>query len=373
MRNQRNDARQAGRRFLGTAGALAVLSTFLMWTATPAAATVFSNTAAITIPSSGQGTPYPSTIAVPASGAVADVNVTLTGFAHQIAYDVDVLLVGPTGKNVVLMADNGNATAVTNQNLTFDDAATASLPAAGTAPIATGTYKPSNGGAFNGTAPAPAAPYGATLSVFNGTDPSGNWNLFVFDDLGGATGSVAGGWSLDITLASLSSFSPASGKVGDPVVLTGVGFTGATTVKFGNTVASTFTVDSDTQITATVPPGAGTGPIAVTTPTLGVLTGAADFIVNHVRNVSITLNGKKAKGDANVKDGFTKCGSNVPVKIQHLEKGKWKTVAGVLTKANGSYKAGGLDDKGKYRAVVKKVTLSSGDVCLRDISPIAKK
>ena len=67
----------------------------------------------------------------------------------------------------------------------------------------------------------------------------------------------------------------------------------------------------------------------------------------------------------NVKDGFSACGASVPVKVQHLVNGKWKTVAGVLTKADGSYKAVGLDDPGKYRTIAKKTTLSSGDVCRR--------
>ncbi len=372
MRSHRRVGRTV-RSVVGCVGAFTIVASIIGWSALPAGATVYSNSAAITIPSSGASTPYPSTIAVPTSGVVADVKVSLTGFAHQIAYDVDMLLVGPTGKNVVLMADNGNSTAVTNVNLTFDDAATASLPAAGVSAIVNGTFKPSNAGAFNGTPPAPAGPYGATLSVFDGTNPNGNWGLYVFDDLGGATGSITGGWSLDITLATVASFSPTSGKVGDSVVLTGVGFTGATVVKFGNTIASIVTVNSDTQITATVPAGAGTGAIAVTTPTFGTLTSSTDFVVNHARNVSIALNGKKATGDVTATDGFTKCASTVPVNVQHLKKGKWKTVAGVLTKADGSYKAVGLTEKGKYRAVAKKTTLSSGDVCSKDISPVVKK
>jgi uncharacterized repeat protein (TIGR03803 family) len=63
---------------------------------------------------------------------------------------------------------------------------------------------------------------------------------------------------------TIVSFSPPSGPVGTVVTLTGTGFTGATQVSFGG-VKATFTVNSGTQITATVPTGAKTGTIAVTT------------------------------------------------------------------------------------------------------------
>jgi len=62
----------------------------------------------------------------------------------------------------------------------------------------------------------------------------------------------------------ISSFAPASGVVGTTVTVTGTGFTGATAVTF-NSVSSPFSVDSDTQITTSVPDGATSGPIKVTT------------------------------------------------------------------------------------------------------------
>lgn len=59
-------------------------------------------------------------------------------------------------------------------------------------------------------------------------------------------------------------FVPLSGSA---VTITGTGFTGATAVKFGSTDASSFTVGSPTQITATAPPGsASTVKVTVTTP-----------------------------------------------------------------------------------------------------------
>jgi hypothetical protein len=63
----------------------------------------------------------------------------------------------------------------------------------------------------------------------------------------------------------ITTFAPASGPVGTQVTITGSGFTGASKVTFGGAKAATYTVNSGTQITATVPSGATTGNIAVTT------------------------------------------------------------------------------------------------------------
>jgi uncharacterized repeat protein (TIGR03803 family) len=77
----------------------------------------------------------------------------------------------------------------------------------------------------------------------------------------------------------VTSFTPASGPVGTPVVITGVSLTQASAVKFGGIAATTFTVNSDTQITATVPTGALTGKISVTTKG-GTANSSTSFTVN---------------------------------------------------------------------------------------------
>lgn len=67
----------------------------------------------------------------------------------------------------------------------------------------------------------------------------------------------------------VTAISPRSGGVGGgtTVTVTGSGFTGATSVQFGANNASAVTVVSDTQITATSPPGnVGTVDVKVATP-----------------------------------------------------------------------------------------------------------
>jgi MYXO-CTERM domain-containing protein len=76
---------------------------------------------------------------------------------------------------------------------------------------------------------------------------------------------------------TINSFTPDNGVVGDQVIVTGTGFTGAT-VAFNGTTA-TAVISNDTQLTATVPPGATTGPISVTNP-LGTATSATPFTIN---------------------------------------------------------------------------------------------
>jgi hypothetical protein len=81
----------------------------------------------------------------------------------------------------------------------------------------------------------------------------------------------------DTAISSITSFSPASGAPGSLVVLTGSNMAGASAVKF-NEVSATFTVDSATQITATVPGNAASGRISVTN-SFGTGTSTTDFVV----------------------------------------------------------------------------------------------
>ncbi len=84
---------------------------------------------------------------------------------------------------------------------------------------------------------------------------------------------------------TISSFTPAAGPVGAMVTINGNNFSDATGVVFNGTAAS-FTVNSNTQITATVPAGATTGKISVTK---GSGAGLSVEIFNVIR-YTLTLN-----------------------------------------------------------------------------------
>src|SRR5882724_2827069 len=162
----------------------------------------FSNSNPITIPSYGLASPYPSSLTVSGLNSnLLKVTVTLKQMTHTQPDDVDVLLVGPAGQKAILMADCGGINVINNVTLTFDNAASSSLP--DSAQIVSGTYKPTDldGGSEGVTfpSPAPPRPYVADLSVFNGSNPNGAWQLYILDDTPSFSGNISGGWTLNVT------------------------------------------------------------------------------------------------------------------------------------------------------------------------------
>jgi subtilisin-like proprotein convertase family protein len=160
---------------------------------------LFCNATPISIPSSGAATPYPSNITIGGFGStISDVNVHLYDMNHTWPDDIDILLVGPQGQNLIIMSDAGGSNDLINVDLVLDDAAANSLP--DSTQIVSGSYKPTNygtGDTFPAPAPAPSAE--TLLAIFNGTDPNGTWSLYVVDDAGGDLGNINGGWCLELT------------------------------------------------------------------------------------------------------------------------------------------------------------------------------
>lgn len=221
---------------------------------------------------------------------------------------------GPVGTNVTIsgshlsgataVAFNGSSAAFT---VNSDSQVTATVPAgASTGPIAITTpvgtatsstsftiiaapapptissFTPTSGPTGTNVTITGTSFTGATAVAFNGVAASYTVNsdsqITATVPSGATTGAIsvttAGGTATSSTTftvttatgaPTISSFSPGSGRAGTIVTILGSGFTGATAVAF-NGASAGFTVNSDGQITATVPGGATTGPISVTTP-----------------------------------------------------------------------------------------------------------
>jgi hypothetical protein len=173
---------------------------------------------------------------------------------------------------------------------------------------------------------------------------------------------------------TITSFSPTSGPVGTTVTINGTNFTGATSVKF-NGVTATFIVNSATKITATVPTGATTGRISVTTPG-GTATSTSDFTVTtaHLRSITLSLRRHLvARGMVSVEAGGpTTCVASVPVKIQRRSGGSWKTVGKTTTNDTGAYRKRIRDRAGRYRSVAPLITVGT-DTCNRAVSNIVRR
>ena len=181
----------------------------LLWVGIPGlnAQTVvtFSNPATLTLEeiSGGPASIYPSTINVSGlTSVVRKVTITLRSLTHDFPDDLDFLLVGPTGTNVMLMSDCGSDNPLLNVTIVLDDEATDPLPDIDPA-IVSGAYRPANYGIVSTEtmpAPAPQKPWGNRLAAFTNTNPNGVWSLYVVDDLPENGGTILNGWSLTLTL-----------------------------------------------------------------------------------------------------------------------------------------------------------------------------
>ena len=175
----------------------------------------------------------------------------------------------------------------------------------------------------------------------------------------------------------INSFTPATGPAGTVVTLFGNNFTGVNAVRFNGTAAS-FSFVNDSRVTTTVPGGATTGSITLTTP-LGTATTTTFTVTasNHGRTVSLALrergrNHLTVSGRVSVNDGYAACQRFVPVVIKRLLRGQWRWVTTTSTKQDGEYRAAILDRSGRYRATAKKIELVNGVTCGGDRSNVVR-
>ena len=86
-------------------------------------------------------------------------------------------------------------------------------------------------------APAPPEPYSPFLSAFDGTDPNGEWSLFVNDDTPGNTGFFTNRFTLDITTADTTP--PRVVSTGPTNNATGVGLVANVGARFSEAMTAT--------------------------------------------------------------------------------------------------------------------------------------
>jgi hypothetical protein len=138
----------------------------------------------------------------------------------------------------------------------------------------------------------------ATFTVINSTNvraivPLGAFSgPFRIRTAGGVEAAAPGNFFVDGAQPVLTSFSPPSGSAGTSVTLTGQGLRTAARVQF-NGVDATFMVASASQVTAAVPAGATTGPIAVTTLD-GIAVSPAPFVIGG--DAEVALQAQRGEG-----------------------------------------------------------------------------
>ena len=189
----------------------------------------------------------PTQILVNAPAGTGTVNVTVTtpgGTSNPLPYGYTGGTTAPAISNLSPAngpTSGGNSVTITGTNLS---GATQVLFGAGLATIVTNTATQ-----LTVTAP-PGPPSAVNVTV---TTPGGTSNPLPYTYA--ATPAVTG---------VSPQFGPATG--GNTVTVTGSGLALATQAHFGANAATGLTVNSDTQLTATAPPGTGTVVVTVTTP-----------------------------------------------------------------------------------------------------------
>ncbi|MBC8064416.1 MAG: PEP-CTERM sorting domain-containing protein [Chlorobia bacterium] len=194
---------------------------FALAMASAFAQTGFENLTDVRIPGAGTGGTatgsaglYPISFTVSGMGTItSDINITLSfgtaastvdvgvGEEHSFCGDLDMMLVAPSGTNLVFLSDVGSLGDM-NGAYTFDDEAASPILPDGAGQIVggnivNGSYRFSATGAGDPfLSPAPSPVFENILfSVFDGENPNGIWELYIMDDAPGDAG-----WLMSSTL-----------------------------------------------------------------------------------------------------------------------------------------------------------------------------
>ena len=213
----------------------------------------------------------------PATSLTVNSATSITAVAPaSAAGTVDVTVTSPGGTSATSMADQ----------YTYVPAPTVSSIGPTAGPVAGGTVVTLTGTGFSG---ATAVTFGATaatsftvnsatsITAVTPANSAGTVDVRVTTANGTSATSAADQYTY-IAAPTVSSISPTAGPSagGTTVMIHGTGFSDTTSVTFGATAATSFTIDSASQITATTPAGTGTVDIVVTTAGGTSATSAAD-------------------------------------------------------------------------------------------------
>ncbi|WP_278536250.1 IPTL-CTERM sorting domain-containing protein [Delftia acidovorans] len=213
-----------------------------------------------------------------------------TGFTVNSATSITATAPPGTGTVDIRVSNSvGTSPAVAADQFTYVAApsVTSISPTAG--PTGGGTTVIITGTGFAAAPGTGAVRFGATTATYTinsntqitATTPAGSAGTVdvTVSTVGGTSATSAADQFTYVPAPTVTSISPTSGPTsgGTTVTITGTNFSGATAVTFGGTAASGFTVNSNTQITATAPAqAAGTIDVRVTTGGGTSATSAAD-------------------------------------------------------------------------------------------------
>ena len=201
---------------------------------------------------------------------VSAMQLTAVAPAHA-AGTIDVTVTTPGGTSALVAGDHyayGSPTVTSFAPTSGMTGSTVTINGTGFVAGATVKFgtKPTGSVTFvSGTQIKAIVPNGAVTAKISVTTPAG-------------TGTSVSNFTVTL---SITGFSPATGPTGTVVTINGVGFNSSSTVKFNGATGSSVVHVSSTQLKATVPSTATTGPISVTNTTAP--SGTVQSAVNYTK------------------------------------------------------------------------------------------
>jgi subtilisin-like proprotein convertase family protein len=120
-----------------------------------------------------------STLTVPGSSTITDVNVIIGSLTHTWDADLELRLISPGAALTLVLVNNRGSNGQNFTDTTLDDSAATAI-VDGSAPF-TGSFRPED-----------------ALSALNGLNGGGVWTLWIQDQAGADSGTL-NSWALDIS------------------------------------------------------------------------------------------------------------------------------------------------------------------------------